>query len=272
MHVFRRMIPILLVLVMAATLTFADVTPTGAQSSYSDNFSANSGLWTYWGDAYRDAVNEYVVLTESQDGQGILWLNDELTAPFEAQFRYRIGGESESGADGLVFMFYKTKTYIPDYGGRLAFQEDSGNPVPGYGIEFDGYLNDYDPSDNHIALIKDLTSNHLAYVNDARTEDNMWHQVRIIVDSNKVVVEVDGGEVLTWQGAIDRTFGGMGFGAATGDDYNWHIIDDVRISTTITKASAVPTLSQWGIIGMTVVFALALVWFGRGRLAAKARG
>ena len=31
-----------------------------------------------------------------------------------------------------------------------------------------------------------------------------------------------------------------------------------------------PTLSQWGITGMTVVFATALVWVGRRRFAAKA--
>ncbi|MCX6000025.1 MAG: integrin alpha, partial [Chloroflexi bacterium] len=32
----------------------------------------------------------------------------------------------------------------------------------------------------------------------------------------------------------------------------------------------VPTFSQWGIIGMTVVFATALVWVARRRFAAKA--
>lgn len=203
---------------------------------YSDNFNTDSGLWTYVGNAYWDAVNKYVVLTQPLNGQaGILWLKPEITAPFEVQFRYKTGGGT--GADGIVFMFYKTKQYVPppstSQGGLLAFQEDIGEPAPGYGIEFDTYQNDWDPSAKHIALIKDMTSNHLAYVNDARTDDYVWHQVTIIVGSNKVDVKVDGRQVLTWQGRIDSTFGGMGFGAATGVNNDWHIIKDVCITRSI---------------------------------------
>lgn len=198
---------------------------------YVDDFSIDTALWTYWGSAYRDGNNEYVVLTQPLDSQsGIIWLNDEFTDSFSVRFRYKVGGGS--GADGFVFMFYKSKDYEPSDGGSLAFNDKT--PAPGYGIEFDGWQNfedtPPDPSANHIALIKDWSGNHLVYVNDARTEDNQWHQVRVTVDSNRVDVEVDGGQVLSWQGDIDRTFGGVGFGAATGFANNWHIIDDVHIS------------------------------------------
>jgi hypothetical protein len=111
------------------------------------------------GDAYWDAVNKYMVLTQAQNGQqGILWLNPEITGPFEVQFSYKTGGGT--GADGIVFMFYKNKRYSPGGGERLAFQQDIGTPVPGYGIEFDTFKNSFDPSADHIALIKDMTSNH----------------------------------------------------------------------------------------------------------------
>jgi len=225
-----KRVGLLAMIVLLVGLLLPAAFPVQAQGPQNmPNVSTDSGSWTYVGNAYWDAVNKYVVLTQPQNGQaGIVWLNHEITGPFEVQFRYKTGGGT--GADGIVFMFYKTKLYVPGNGGYLAFQDNSYNPIPGYGIEFDTYYNGWDPSAKHIALIKDTVSNHLAYVNDARTGDYVWHQVRIIVDSNKVDVEVDGGQVLTWQGRIDTTFGGMGFGAATGDDNDWHIIKDVRIT------------------------------------------
>jgi WD40 repeat protein len=109
-------------------------------------------------------------------------------------------------------------------------------PVPGYGIEFDSWYNSerLDPSSNHIALIKDRASNHLKSVDDGRTEDYQWHQVKIEVGDSSVAVYVDGGLVFTWSGTIDRTHGGMGFAAATGAYTNWHLIDDVKITTLPT--------------------------------------
>nr|NIP55713.1 hypothetical protein [Phycisphaerae bacterium]NIU12016.1 hypothetical protein [Phycisphaerae bacterium]NIW11431.1 hypothetical protein [Gammaproteobacteria bacterium]NIW96206.1 hypothetical protein [Phycisphaerae bacterium]NIX02206.1 hypothetical protein [Phycisphaerae bacterium] len=88
-----------------------------------------------------------------------------------------------------------------------------------------------DPSQRHIALIKDQPGNHLAYKNDNRTEDYKWHDVEVIVDESSVEVYVDGGLVIAWSGVIDRTYGGMGFSAATGAARNWHIIDDFHIES-----------------------------------------
>ena len=42
------------------------------------------------------------------------------------------------------------------------------------------------------------------------------------------------------------------------------------VKIAIEVPALTPTLSQWGIVGMTVVFAAALVWVGRRRFAAKA--
>lgn len=205
-----------------------------AFGAVSDNFSTDSVIWTYKGMAYRDTVNEYVILTNSANWQwGQIWLNESIKEPFIVKFLYLAGGGS--GADGLVFMFYKKSNYVPDYGGSIGFSaapHASLNPVPGYGIEFDNYPNGggyNDPPANHIALIKDHPGNHLASVDDHRTEDFQWHSVEVIVEESTIVAYVDGYQVLNWSGNIDRTYGGLGFSAATGVANNWHIIDDVSI-------------------------------------------
>ena len=96
--------------------------------------------------------------------------------------------------DGFTMFFYKQKYTSIGGGGSLGFQTSSNNPIPGYGIEFDGWANwpsDFlnipggiinpptgDPSGAYIGLIKDSVSNHLAYTaNDPRVNDNSWHQV-----------------------------------------------------------------------------------------------
>lgn len=202
----------------------------------SDDFSTDSGLWTYKGMAYRDAANGYVVLTSPVYWtMGQLWLNTPVDRPFVAKFRYRAGGGT--GADGFVLMFYKQTGYVPDVGGSLGFTvppHGSFIPVPGYGIEFDNYYNGW-ISENHIALIKDTVSNHLIAVNDMRTEDFLWHDVAVTVDESSISVSVDGGVVFTWTGSIDRTYAGLGFTAATGALNNWHIIDDVSIQDLTIK-------------------------------------
>jgi uncharacterized protein YraI len=200
--------------------------------TFADDFSSDTGLWSYSGNAYRDAQNGYIVLTPNKELQvGNVWLNQDITSPFTVEFRYKAGGGT--GADGLTLMFYKDKNYEPGRGGRLGFISESSEVAPGYGIEFDNYENsEYsDPNEKHIALIKDRVSNHLRSVGDQRTEDNQWHQVKVEVNARSIVVYVDGDQVINFEGDIDRNYGGLGFSAATWSYNNWHLIDDVRIST-----------------------------------------
>ena len=220
------------------SLTDASVSHvSGVTGTFTDDFSADTGKWTYVGSAYRDVATENVVLTRNQAWQaGIAWLNEDVLGPFTAEFRYKAGGGT--GADGFVLMFYKQRDYTPGSGGHLGFcvrvSGSVAGPIPGYGIEFDNFYNSEwkDPSHNHIALIKDTVGNHLASVNDARTEDYTWHHVKVIVGEASVTVAVDGIEVLTWEGQLDRTFGGFGFSGSTGAYHNWHIIDDVKITVS----------------------------------------
>jgi hypothetical protein len=193
------------------------------------------------GSAYRDLGKEYLVLTNSGYQAGVIWFDRDIFSPFTAEFRYKAG--SGTGADGLVFMFYKQKDYDPYNGGCLGFTTPPGGSssstlVPGYGIEFDNFNNGFDggteqfddPSGNHIAIIKDSVDNHIKYVVDPRTEDDRWHNVKIIVGNSIIEVYVDSELVLRWEGKIDRTYGGLGFSGATGYYDYWHIIDDVKIS------------------------------------------
>ena len=193
-----------------------------------DDFSSDSQLWDYVGAAYRDTSNAYVVLTENTNWQyGIIWLKNEITPPFTAKFKYWAG--SRTGADGIVMMFCKNKNYDYGYGGALGFNPYETGTAQGYGIEFDNYQNSYDPSERHIALIKDSVANHLIYVNDDRTGDNNWHDVTVQVGNSSVNVFLDGSQLFSWTGTIDTSYKGFGFSASTGLYSNLHIIDDVEL-------------------------------------------
>jgi len=237
----RTVSGIMLTLLLIGMLTLAfNIQPARAELRiFSDDFSADTGMWEYlgfawspyWGEeaeytAYRDVAGEYVVLTPNDPHlAGVIWFNWTFTSSFTVNFRYLAGGGS--GADGLVMMFYKEKPPVIASGGNLSFFGS------GYGVEFDNWYNaefEDEPSANHIAIIKDGAYNHLIYANDSRTEDNIWHDVTIIVDYSSIIVYVDSDEVIHWNGTIDRAFGGFGFAGTTGMFTNWHLIDDFSIT------------------------------------------
>jgi hypothetical protein len=225
-------------------------TPDLSLPSYSDDFSGDSGLWQYVEGAYRDQTNQYIVLnTAGYDHTGAVFFNAPIQGAFTANFRYKAGGGNWQG-DGFTIFFYKQNYTSIDRGGSLGFSARNGytlNPVPGYGIEFDAWQNipsDFmqftgspsnqlgDPSENHIALIKDYVGNHLTYVNDPRVADNEWHKVCVEVQTRSVKVFVDQSLVLQWNGTLDRTYAGFGFsGASGGGGSNYHLIDDFSIAS-----------------------------------------
>jgi len=214
---------------------------------YSDDFSRDSEVWQYIGNAYRDTTNQYLVLTgPSYEQAGVVFLDTAVHGSFTAYFRYKAGGGNYQG-DGFTMFFYKQKYSTMDRGGSLGFS--SSSIVPGYGIEFDGWQNtaaDFqkingsqsnpagDPSSAHIALIKDYVGDHLTYTNDQRVADDSWHEVSVDVQETTVRVFLDQELVLQWNGKLDTTFGGLGFSAGNGQvGSNWHIIDDFSITENI---------------------------------------
>ena len=216
-----------------------------------DDFSGGAADWTLAGSAALDD-GTLVLTTPRANERGIAWLRAPVEGPFVAEFDYRAGGALNSiGGHGLVFMFYKRAADISLGSGCLGFSlgnpcaaaapSQGGSILEGYGVEFDAHLNGIgsfpgfggDPSAAHIALVRDSAGQHLVSADDARVEDDAWHTVRVVVDLDRVTVEVDGEQVLTWSGELDRTFGGLGFAATTtASETNWHIIDNVRIEVT----------------------------------------
>jgi len=246
----RIIFGIMLILILIGVLTLiSNIRSVESDSEvlFFDDFSVDSGMWEYLGSAYRDPTNQFLVLTEPVSNQrGVAFFNTTFRTCFTANFSFKAGGGS--GADGFVLFFYKQRYSFFHYGGTLAFNDIYPNGtykiIPGYGIEFDnwrnierpGLIEHADPSSNHIALIKDHVGNHLLYVNDPRTEDNIWHNVSVIVKESTIRVLVDEALVFQWNGTIDRTFDSFGFCGATGAATNWHIIDNfsLKIQTPIS--------------------------------------
>ena len=190
---------------------------------------------------------------------GVVFFKTPIQGSFIANFRYKVGGGSHQG-DGFTMFFYKQKYSSLDTGGSQGFNSKENSIrhiVPGYGIEFDAWQNwvsDFqqipgtnqnpqgDPSANHIGLIEGFSGNHLAYVDDSRVADNNWHKVSISVQGSSVSVYVDQGLVLQWNGALNRTFDGLGFSAGTGGPgSNMHVIDDFLISASAIHTPSLTT-------------------------------
>jgi hypothetical protein len=182
-----------------------------------DDFSQNPVNWMFLNASRWTSTEQYLVLTQPGSQRvGVVWLDRNISSPFTAEFRYKVGGGS--GADGFVFMFYKNTDYEPGIGGYLGFlcrpveKPCPRNEAPGYGLEFDSYFNSKE-----------------VYVNDSRVEDNQWHNVKLIVKEQNIKVFVDGSETLSWSGSINRSFTGMGFSSGIWGQDNWHIIDDFKL-------------------------------------------
>ena len=77
----------------------------GPSTIFNDDFSNDSGMWSYFGKAYRYNANQSVVLTDlGGDEAGTILFSPEVTGSFTLNFSYFMGGGS--GADGMAVMFY----------------------------------------------------------------------------------------------------------------------------------------------------------------------
>jgi hypothetical protein len=259
-------VSIFLLFLLASIVVFT-VQPVSAQqssTSFSDDFSSDSGAWQYNGSAQRDATNQTMILTsQSSDQTGIAFLKTPIQGSFIAHFSFLCDGYAYD--DGLVMFFYKQQypsniDFSGSYGangiagGRTGF--NTGSIIPGYGIEFDGWQNipyefadiiggqpnpQADPSGHHIALIKDFTGDHLVWADSTNITSNVWHDVIVQVQGSSVDVYVDEKLILQWTGSLDRTYDGFGFAASNGQvACNTHIIDNFSITA---KELHVPTLS-----------------------------
>lgn len=193
------------------------------------------GAWELSPDVAIDAETGVVMLTPALPNRlGQVWLAHDLTAPFVARFAFRAASLA-TPADGLIFMFYKDRDYVPGTGGVLGFMErercDGRERTSGYGFEVDNYRNSScEASANHFALVHESIFDELDLVRDDRTADGAWHDVEVTVEEAAISVALDGEPLLHWEGTIDRTFGGLGFGAATGGLFEEYVISDVELA------------------------------------------
>ena len=247
----RLILSFILIFLIACMLPLAPLPLTAtaqeqSKTTFTDDFSTDSSAWQYMGSAHRNQTGQYMTLTESSCMQaGVAFFNSPIPGAFTVKFSYKAGG-GYSG-DGFTMFFYKQKYSSFSEGGNLGFNLGDAI-IPGYGIEFDGWRNwagDFqsieggkqtslgDPADKYIALIEDSVSNHLAYVNDSRTSDNIWHQVTVSVDASTVKVNIDNGLVLQWDGDFNKTFDGFGFSAGNGQiGSNAHYLDNFSITSS----------------------------------------
>lgn len=250
-HGFLILVGIALLIIYPSTTNHSSQTVYAQQGGvvFSDDFSSDPNTNGQWrihrghntdttNEAAWDANNGELYLTRANGGKSVaMFANYGLSSKsWTAQFKYKAGGGS--GGDGFVFMFYKDESAytIPGSGGYLGFQNNGTSSIAGYGIEFDNWLNPQidnidDPSANHIALIHNNVGNHLNYINDGRTEDNIWHTALVQFDNGRVLVSIDNGLVIDYQiASADYSFAGVGFSAATGFSSNNHVIDDFSLS------------------------------------------
>lgn len=242
------LIPTLLLEGILLSITSHPIPPTStlqtesAAAVFSDSFTTNpntNGLWSIYrydtdttNQCNWDSTSRTVYITRAVGGKACaMFANYNLTATsWTSRFRYKAGGGT--GADGFVFIFYKSIPYVPGQGGNLGFQHVASAPIPGYGIEFDGWQNSYDPSPNHIAILDSGTDNHISpIINDSRTEDNTWHKAIIKFINGRVIISVDEGIILDYTiSNPNYTYSKIGFSAATGGQTNNYILDYFSLS------------------------------------------
>ncbi|HST08838.1 MAG TPA: hypothetical protein VLL05_00560, partial [Terriglobales bacterium] len=220
---------------------------------FSDDFSTDpnsDGNWTVFRrqrnpnkEGYWDPVQQvWYLTTQSLNLATAAFANYELTAKsWKVDFKYRVDN-GPGGADGFVFMFYKDKSAYeirpPDSGQYMAFQtrnpDNSKNPVRGYGLEFDTYVNapHCDPlSENYVAIVHDrICDSALVYRPFNKIDDNIWHSVEFTFRNGHLECTVDGSTVEDAHiSDPDYSHTGIGFGAGTGVSTSNQIIDDFQI-------------------------------------------
>ncbi len=216
-----------------------------AQATVTDSFNFDSGLTGFqaFGVASHDTDHAKLVGTSTYKAGAIFMDQTRNAAKFEASFDYFIG--NGNGADGLTFAWVETAG-LGGLGGGLGF---SG--LSGYAVELDTYKNAIDANENHVAVIQNTYSNHLASATTPEMEDTGWHHIDVVFDNGEIDVFMDGTQY------IDHTIVGyqafdayFGFTAGTGALTNDHLIDNFELKTSPVPVPAAAWLFASGLIGM----------------------
>ncbi len=167
---------------------------------YNQNLVAQ---YTVNGNATQIACNEYILTPDAFTQSGSVWNNNKinLTQSFEFNFDIYLGN-TDDGADGMVFVLQPISTSVGTTGGGLGYE----NITPAVGVTIDTYQNtpNNDPAYDHIAIQLNGNINHISTNNIAGPvtalsgsndiEDGIYHSLRIKWDAVKKTLEayVDG--------------------------------------------------------------------------------
>lgn len=225
MKTLKKVLSVLLVVVMMASIIPLDYTTLKV---FAGSLNTNQSNWTAKGSAYYDSNNGYYVLTpDSYWTNGSIWLNEQVESDFVLSLDYYSGSRA-SGADGLAVIFYNKNNTTSGNGESMMY---SG--LTGYAVELDTYYNYSDPTtSNHISINKSQ-SNHLSWTNLSESEDNKWHNLRVIVSDKTCYVYVD--NVFKISNKVETTgYGYLGITSATGSCRNLHAVKNINIYSGIT--------------------------------------
>jgi len=200
----------------------------GNQLLWNEDFNTyNSVSYYVNGNAYYSTEEQNFVLTTPQtyiNGR-IFNTTQFYLDQFIAEFDFLIGGGT--GAEGIILAWVPEYNYATSNGGSLDF-----NNTNGYAVEFDTYTNTNDISEEHIGLIFNKATNHLAQVSlpNNTIEDNTWHHTKIDFNRGKLLVYLDNILYLVYniQDYIPF-YGYFGITGSTGAQTNYHMIDNINI-------------------------------------------
>ena len=233
-----------------ATVTVGDGT---MQTSFNQSDYINNGNSSYLGNGeYR--------LTRAIGGQfGAVWYQNKLNlnADFNLEFDIFLGNK-DSGADGMAFVLQPLSTNQGSSGGGLGYQGIN----PSLAVEFDTYRNSSDPSQDHVALMKNGTVNHFSSNNlsgpftVSNLENGAYHSLKISWEkaTNNFKVIFKGNTIINYTGdIINDIFSGnsgvfWGFTAATGGLNNdqrvkintVEFVEELSISESSITAASCP--------------------------------
>jgi gliding motility-associated-like protein len=177
--------------------------------------------------------NTYQMTTAILNDFASIWNNSmiDLSQSFQIDAELNFGTNDATGADGMAFVLQQTSnTYAP-----TAANNQFAIIDPSFIIEFDTWnnQNNNDIVDDHIAILKDGSSNHninslLNPISLGNVEDGLWHTVRFNWDpiTQNFLVDFDGVQVATLNyDIIQNIFNGSnavywGFTATTGGSFN----------------------------------------------------
>jgi hypothetical protein len=222
--------------------------PAAAFSSMSDDFSGDSGNWSYVGDAHR--TNGYIELAPAGSGKvGVAWLKQDVRYPFVVEFR----AQTSSSGEGMAFLFHHDKGYTPAGGGRLGAVPASGS-VEGWAVELD--LRSSGGSDTgapHMALVQDPLGMHYKTDSSVNFNNNQWHSFKIEIEWSTIILSFDGKEVWHFSDYSYKGQSGSGMGFSAASSGGALRVDDFKL-----MAPGEAELMYWVTFGVVV----GTVFFG----------